>query len=219
MIHGPRRIRHDAVAEAIVDAAERVLGPHGVDGCTVARVAAEVGCTAGALYRYFPSKEAILAAVTARAITTFAADVRPGLDAAPPGPEGAFVDVFVLTRAWAGLAARRPAQAGLLFGLLADPAPRVPTQDAGDATAAATALLLRLVARLDDAERAGLLAPADPVQRLVTIWGAAHGVAALAKLRTHGLPLPADAVDAAVSTVLLGLGADPILVRFGREAP
>lgn len=218
MIHASRRARHEQVSDSIVDAAERVLVAHGVEGCTIARVAAEVGCTPGALYRYHPSKEALLGAVTARAITQFVDDVSPGLDDAPGGPEGAFVAVFRVARAWAQLAARRPAHARLLYGMLADPSPVVPVADAATATDAARGLLQRLAIRLDIAAGAGALRVGDPVARLVALWSAAHGATTLGKLRHHGLPIPDDAVDDAIWLVLVGLGADPAAASAARAA-
>ena len=49
--------------EEIIDAALLILGEHGVDGMTMARIAEAVGITPGALYRHFDSRNAILAAV------------------------------------------------------------------------------------------------------------------------------------------------------------
>ncbi len=48
--------------EEILDATLKVLGEHGLENATVARIAAEVGVTAGALYRHFGNRDAILAA-------------------------------------------------------------------------------------------------------------------------------------------------------------
>ncbi len=49
--------------EEIIDAALVILGEHGVDGMTMARIAEAVGVTPGGLYRHFGSRDAILAAV------------------------------------------------------------------------------------------------------------------------------------------------------------
>ena len=54
--------------EEIIDAALLILGEHGVDGMTMARIAEAVGITPGALYRHFDSRNAILAAVVEVAI-------------------------------------------------------------------------------------------------------------------------------------------------------
>jgi AcrR family transcriptional regulator len=49
----------------IVDATIQLLGEYGVQGTTVARIAAAVGVTKGALYQHFPNREAVLAAALA----------------------------------------------------------------------------------------------------------------------------------------------------------
>ena len=57
--HGERR-------EEIVDAALRIIAGGGIAALTVATLAEEVGVTGGALYRHFPSTDAILEAVAER---------------------------------------------------------------------------------------------------------------------------------------------------------
>jgi AcrR family transcriptional regulator len=53
--------------EEIAGAALRLIGTRGIAALTVASLAAELGLTGGALYRHFPSTDAILDAVAARA--------------------------------------------------------------------------------------------------------------------------------------------------------
>jgi AcrR family transcriptional regulator len=47
--------------EEILDATLEVISEHGVTGATVARIAARVGMTPGALYRHFESRAALIA--------------------------------------------------------------------------------------------------------------------------------------------------------------
>jgi len=46
----------------IIDATIEVIGEHGLRGTTISRIAATVGLTKGALYYYFPNREALLLA-------------------------------------------------------------------------------------------------------------------------------------------------------------
>jgi AcrR family transcriptional regulator len=55
----------DARRTAIREAAVRAFVHSGVEGVTMQQIAAEAGVTAGALYRYFPSKEDLLRDVIA----------------------------------------------------------------------------------------------------------------------------------------------------------
>lgn len=53
----------DARAEAILAAAQKLFGEQGIDRTTMQEIAAAAGISAGAIYRYFPSKDALLEAV------------------------------------------------------------------------------------------------------------------------------------------------------------
>ena len=56
-----------ATADEILAAASRLFGDHGVDGTTMAQIAAGAGLQQSSLYYYFRSKEEILAAIVAKA--------------------------------------------------------------------------------------------------------------------------------------------------------
>lgn len=87
----------------IADAALRLIGQRGIAALTVNTLAAELGLTGGALYRHFPSTDAILEAVAARAVEL--------LDASTPSPD-------LAGRAWIRqLAATRTATVGGHAGL------------------------------------------------------------------------------------------------------
>ena len=61
-----RRVAEDNRRERIVEAAERAFVRHGFHAATMQHVADEADMSAGNLYRYFPSKEAIVEALCAR---------------------------------------------------------------------------------------------------------------------------------------------------------
>ena len=58
-----RRLPADERRAQILREAARLFGSHGFKGTTTRDVAAQVGITEAALYRYFPSKEAMYAAI------------------------------------------------------------------------------------------------------------------------------------------------------------
>ena len=64
----PRQARSRALVDAILIATENVLEEAGLDGMTTARVAEVAGVSVGSLYQYFPSKEALAAAVVERRV-------------------------------------------------------------------------------------------------------------------------------------------------------
>ena len=61
-----RRGADDSRRERIIEAAERAFVRHGFHAATMQHVAEEAAMSAGNLYRYFPSKEAIVEALCAR---------------------------------------------------------------------------------------------------------------------------------------------------------
>jgi len=66
----PRKIasqgRSRATVDALVDATARVLVKEGFDKASTNRIAEMAGVSVGSLYQYFPSKEALVAAVVER---------------------------------------------------------------------------------------------------------------------------------------------------------
>jgi AcrR family transcriptional regulator len=66
----PRRPSADERREAILREGMRCFAAHGFSGTTTREVAAGVGITEAALYRYYPSKESLYSAIIARKIET-----------------------------------------------------------------------------------------------------------------------------------------------------
>lgn len=214
MVHASTRLRR---SNDIIDAAIALVAERGLEGLTVAGLAKRVDYTPGALYRYFPSKDAILAAATARVIEELA----ERLAACAPGA-APLVRVGALCRTWLELGRTDPHRFGLLSLALADPR-RLVSEELAEAPMAATVRALApLVGALAEAEAAGLLAPGDPQQRAVLAFASVHGLSQLRKQQTR---LPAlFAVDALLApmltTLLVGWGAPPeAAARSWEEIP
>src|ERR1700691_69956 len=62
----PRQQRSQATVECILDATARVLCTTGYDRASTNRIAMSAGVSVGSLYQYFPSKEALVAALVER---------------------------------------------------------------------------------------------------------------------------------------------------------
>jgi AcrR family transcriptional regulator len=62
----PRQRRSQATVETIVEAAARILETAGPDGFNTNAVARRAGVSVGSLYRYFPSKQALVAELSRR---------------------------------------------------------------------------------------------------------------------------------------------------------
>ncbi len=62
----PTQARSIATVEAMVEATARILVAEGPEACTTNRIAEVAGVSIGSLYQYFPSREALLAALVER---------------------------------------------------------------------------------------------------------------------------------------------------------
>lgn len=71
----PRQARSKMMVETILDATARVLIEQGFSGTTTNRVAERAGISVGSLYQYFPSREALVAAVAQRYSETMKASL------------------------------------------------------------------------------------------------------------------------------------------------
>lgn len=99
---------------AIIAAAQAIAGEGGMAGVQVASVAARAGIAAGTIYRYFPSKTELVAAVVAAVSERELAAVRGAADGAP-GPLSA------LAAAITTLAARALHRRRLAWAVIAEP--------------------------------------------------------------------------------------------------
>jgi AcrR family transcriptional regulator len=66
----PSQERSRQTVERILDAGARIFHEQGYAGATTNDIADEAGLSIGSLYQYFPNKDALLAALTKRHITT-----------------------------------------------------------------------------------------------------------------------------------------------------
>jgi len=83
----PKALSDEDVAEfrdRLCDAAERQFGAHGLEGITMRQLAHDLGVSAMTPYRYFKDKDAIVAAVRARASNRHADALEAAYDAADP---------------------------------------------------------------------------------------------------------------------------------------
>ncbi|MEZ0356192.1 TetR/AcrR family transcriptional regulator [Mycobacterium sp. SA01] len=125
---------------AILDAAERQLAEDGLDRMTVETIATAAGITRGALYFYFASKNAVLAALVSRTATSVVEAVDRAETQAPEDPREALREAVTQT-------ARMWTEHGAVMKVAVELAPAVPEieaswQAAVSATGRATRRLL-----------------------------------------------------------------------------
>jgi len=218
----PRQRRREANFERILDAAMELVVTGGFDGLSMHKLAKKLDYTPGALYRYYASKDVLIAALTTRLIEGFGGVLsRTGALV----PEDAFLQqVLVALMTYRDLAHAAPNRFGLLSLLLADPRHLVPNElAAASPRQAMSEVLGPLVIALRDAQEAGLLAsgdapessPGDAAERSVVLFSAVHGLLQLRKQEAR-VPVVSDLerlVLVSIRSLLLAWGADPDTLR------
>lgn len=147
---GRKRVHGEETAEALLDAAERILEAEGLEALTVRRVADEVGTTTRAVYTSLGSKDALIAGLGMRGFAVLGTKV-----AALPRTDDPAADLVVAAvsgfRAWA---LAHPALFQVAFQQRAIASPEV-RRRFEPARAEALETLLERVRRLQDAGGTG----------------------------------------------------------------
>jgi AcrR family transcriptional regulator len=214
---GRVELKREARTSAILDAAMAILAAEGLEALTLGRLAKALGYVPAALYRYFDSKDALLAALQRRAVITIHRGfgeaqraVEPMVVAAPPG-------IRVLARLLAGarfyLAVPRtdPEAAFLVALLLGDPRPLLSDDESRRTAPMLLALLGDVETIFEAAEACGVLSKGDGLERTLALWAALSGALSLEKVRRIAPALPSSVQigSVAVEALLVGWGAAP----------
>ncbi|MCC6621805.1 MAG: TetR/AcrR family transcriptional regulator [Deltaproteobacteria bacterium] len=209
----PRERRHQKVHRRILEAATEVIVTSGFDALSMNKLAASLDYTPGALYRYVPSKDALIASLVAEVVSEVGARITAAASALPA--DAPLARVVACARAWRAFSEDDPHRFALVAMMLA--APRVVMQDEAHVTPAIAAMIeaVRPLARaLSDAERAGLLGPAPRLaaaehDRALVLFAALQGVLLLRKQAQRAPALvDLDRLFAlACKTLLAGWGA------------
>lgn len=181
----------------------------------------------GGLYRYFASKDALIAAVQIRTLSRVEQQLRQRLqqwqERLPSDPvEAALAGVFAAVRAYRDLERQAPQSFRMISASLADPEPQVADSEAREAVPAVLSLLELFASRFAEAERVAALETGDPLERTVALWSAVHGarlVGKLARFDPQGCRhLQPDALALTLTeTLLRGWGAKPRKLEAARQ--
>jgi AcrR family transcriptional regulator len=115
----PTQSRSRVTVDAIVTATTQLLVARGYDGATTDRIARAAGVSVGSLYQYFPTKEALLAAVMVKHVEDMMAIALTVI------AEAAGQDLRTIARALVVASVRAHAENWRLHKVLAEEVPRV----------------------------------------------------------------------------------------------
>ncbi|MFW6695087.1 TetR/AcrR family transcriptional regulator [Streptomyces sp. MAR4 CNX-425] len=198
---GKRRYHHGDLRGALLDAAEELVREHGPAGWSLREASARVGVSPSAAYHHFPSRDALVRALSVRLLGRLGTRMA---DAAAPERDDARRGLVAACRAYVRWTLDDPAVARLAFGAAARD--RDPDRDPDAAAPPHPHDVLD--AELDRLAAAGELSAAARPAAEFAVWAAVHGVAALLAdgLMTLDSPAAADRqTERVVAAVLTGL--------------
>ena len=213
----PRQRRRADKLERILDTAFTLVVRDGVDAFTIRDLAQEMGFAVGAVYRYYRSKDALLAALQVRVIRALGASIERqragaaaladdrGLD---PRPADLLALISVGTL-YARLSSTDPETFQLLSMVLGDPRRLLEDEDASEVVHAALSVLTQVSELFERAAARGALEAGPPLDRAVVFWSALQGLAQNEKLQRVA-PRQLDGarlVPELITTLLRGWGA------------
>ena len=172
----PQQRRQEENRDRILAAAASVVREDGLEGLSIKKVASLANYTPGALYRYYASKDALLAALTVAAVDELAAIL---MDASQKQD---LTSIAAQAYAYVRYSHERPAMYELLAAMSGTP--RILVEDEASARAIGDAMLgalLPLAGAFGRCVNDGLLAPGDSKERAVLLWAAVQGTLQLRK--------------------------------------
>lgn len=164
------RYHHGDLRRALLQAAVRTIGTHGVDALTLRGVGATLGVSRTALYRHFRDKAALLAAVAAEGFRMLRTELRDAWERGGRGLAG-FKAMGV---AYVQFAVAHPSHYRVMFGADIFGAEY---SDLAEEGAGAFHVLVDAIVELQGQP---LARHDDPRQMAMYVWATTHGVAMLA---------------------------------------
>jgi AcrR family transcriptional regulator len=164
------RYHHGDLRRALLQAAVRTIGNHGIDALTLRGVGSALGVSRTALYRHFRDKAALLAAVGAEGFRTLRAELSESWERGGRGQRG-FKAMGV---AYVQFAVAHPSHYRVMFG--ADIFGAEYSNLAQESTGAFQVLVDGIV----ELQGRHLARRDDPRQMAMFVWATTHGVAMLA---------------------------------------
>ena len=165
------RYHHGNLRRALLQAAVRTIGTHGVDGLTLRGVGSTLGVSRTALYRHFTDKAALLAAVAAEGFRVLREETAGAWEDGGRGLRG----FEAMGAAYVAFAVAHPSHYRVMFGSFVESC----AKDA-ELVQEATAAFQVLVDSLVEQQQAGLVRRDDPLMLARFIWSMVHGIAMLA---------------------------------------
>lgn len=210
----PRARRRAATERRIVETALSMVMECGLDALSMHKLAAAVDYTVGALYRYFPSKDALVAGLGVAVID----DLAERLTAAVADGGDGLTPVWAAAECYRRFARESPHRFGLIAQMLGDH--RLLVADDALAHPVLTATF-RALAPVQAALEAAPLPPGQATERVLVMFAGLQGALQLLK-QARRMPDAFGDPDAlartTLRTLMIGWGAAPEAVDAAAAA-
>lgn len=220
------RRKRDERRERIVEAAFRAIAQDGPADFSLNKLARDLDYTPGALYWYFPSKEALVLEIQSRAFSQLTTSLQQARErwAADPAiarcaePAKLLHALLCQARWYLQLEHTAPEYIRIIAFSL-DPRILLDVSQAQDLMNVLRGLFQESAIAFDLAQQAKVLSPGVALQRTIQYWAALHGMAMTSKLRRLNQDLfQVDALGMnSAETLLLGWGAPPRALATAKE--
>ena len=223
---GRRERKRQARIESILDMGMTILAEGGLDALTTHALAKRLDLAVGALYRYFPSKGALIAGLERRVVAELQSELGAIVGAAEARWEsesadwGRLAPILALASGFREITQRRPERMGLIGRIMAEPDHILPREEGERVISDAIGLLMVLKTPFDTASEAGVLCHGEDILRPLLFWAGLRSVLQTFKLETFAPTVirPDALYDGMVTSLLCGWGAKPADVAQARAA-
>lgn len=181
--------RRELKIEQILDSAMAILESDGLDALTLQRVAQALGLVTTAMYRYFPSKDALIAALQRRSIRAISAHFERELSAFGDGlaeavpATGCLATLLTVAELYLALPISHPQEWRFVATLLGDPRELVSDEEVAVTAPQLAGFLAEMEKLFLLAERVEALSHGHARERVFAFWAALHGAHCMDKAR------------------------------------
>ncbi|MCB9584616.1 MAG: helix-turn-helix transcriptional regulator [Polyangiaceae bacterium] len=185
--------KREAKQAQILEIAERLIAEQGIEAFSLHAVARELDVVTGTLYRYFPNKDALVAALHRRAIADLherfgahAARLSAALERVELRPkERVLTELCAASRFYLELPEQLPNRFRFVWLMLGDPRSLIRPEDVPKSAVPLLAFLGDVRALFERATQLGALSDGNALDRTLVFWSAQQGVVQLQKLQRY----------------------------------
>ena len=190
MIHGTdrRSRKRQERIQNILSTAQSILLDEGLEAVTVHRIARELDLTVGALYRYFPSKQAMLTGLGEDIVRGFTSSLSQIADLYETSLTDSqtlspLTPLLVISNTFLAMAEHSPARYRMVDLMLVDPRSMVPEEDRMMVLQTLFELLARVEQLLEQSSSQNIISKGHPRERTIVLWSALLGINSMLKMR------------------------------------